>query len=410
MDNYEHLPGGIELLSDILASAPRVKLLVTSRERLNVQEEWALPIQGLPFPPHEANGDLCDYSAIQLFMESARRVQPGFALDGNRAGVIDICEAVGGMPLGIELAATWLRAMPCDQIAKQIRHDLDFLSTPLRNVPVRHRSLRAVFEHSWSLLSDAERDVLMRLSVFRGGFDAEGARQVTGASLPLLASLVDKSLIQFTTSGRYEMQELLRQFSEDKLTEANATATAQTAHFQFFLGLAEQLQTRLFKPEHMIAVDRLEMEHNNFRAALNWAYRTGEAESGLRMANALGWFWSSHAYFIEEGRDWLEKFRVASTHAPLTAHALAVAHLIELSNAVADYDCLSALHEEALSIARKVEDPWFTAWILVNLGGCLTATSHPLADRSRDFLEEALALFRSLDDIKGVYTTLSRLS
>src|SRR6185295_17493500 len=166
-------------------------------------------------------------------------VQPSFVLDGNRDAVTDICQAVDGMPLGIELAAAWLRTLPCRQIARQIRRDLDFLSTPWRDMPERHRNLRTVFDNSWRLLSEGERNVLMKLSVFRGGFDLEGAEQVAGGSLPVLAGLADKSLVRFNLSGRYEMHELLRQFAADKLREANATLETQWCHFEFYLNRAE---------------------------------------------------------------------------------------------------------------------------------------------------------------------------
>src|SRR5690606_10660665 len=153
---------------------------VTSRERLNMQQEWALPVAGLPYPVHDTHEETGKYDAVDLFAQTARRIDSGFSLVCNEDAVIGICRAVEGMPLGIELAATWLRVMPCDQITGQIRRDLDFLATPLRNIEARHRSLRTVFEHSWNLFSEAEQDVMMRLSVFRGGCDLEAAEAVAG--------------------------------------------------------------------------------------------------------------------------------------------------------------------------------------------------------------------------------------
>src|SRR5262249_8404916 len=159
--------------------------------------------------------------------------------------------------------------MACHKIADQIRRDLGFLATPLRNVPERHRNLRAVFEHSWDLLSSIERSVLMKLSVFRGGFDAEAAEQVVGAFLLVLASLADKSMVRLSASGRYEIHELLRQFAAEKLLEANETAETQRGHYLYFLGLAEKLERQLFGPLHLESLDRLEVELDNFRAALD---------------------------------------------------------------------------------------------------------------------------------------------
>jgi predicted ATPase len=176
LDNFEHLVEGTGLIADLLANAPRLKILATSRERLNLQEEWALPVEGLAFPNAGTDDEIGSYSAVQLFLQSARRVQPGFSLTENAEAVIGICQAVEGMPLALELSAAWLRVMPCPQIAGGIRQALDFLATPLRNVPERHRNLRAVFDHSWALLSEGERGVLASLSVFQGGCRLRGKR------------------------------------------------------------------------------------------------------------------------------------------------------------------------------------------------------------------------------------------
>src|SRR5262249_47258582 len=144
-------------------------MLVTSRERLNLQEEWILPVEGMSYPAREVANDEA-YGALELFEQSARRTSPDFSCAANRAPAIKICKLVEGLPLGIELAATWVRMMPCQQIAGQIEHDLDFLATTLRNVPERHRSIRVLFEGSWEVLSGPERDVLMGLSAFRSSF------------------------------------------------------------------------------------------------------------------------------------------------------------------------------------------------------------------------------------------------
>ncbi len=394
MDNYEHLLGGVTLLAEILANVPRLKLLVTSRERLNMQEEWILPVEGLPFS-----------AAVELFAQTARRLQPGFSLDANQAGVADICRTVEGLPLGIELAASWLRTMPCQQIAEQIKRDLDFLATPLRNVPERHRSLRAVFEHSWGLLSEIERSVLMKLSVFRGGIDAEAAEQIVCASLALLAGLVDKSLVRLNAAGRYEMHELLRQFAADKLTESDETAETQRRHFQFFLGLAEQLDRWFFGPQHLVWMDRIETEHDNFRAALDWASQVGDAESGLRLAGALGWFWNRRTYW-NEGHEWLGIFLAAGRNTSPEIRAKALHHALVIDMEFHDNRDISALLGEALILAREVEDQRTRAWLLSSVG----FVGDPDFTDCERYLEQALALFRELEDHWGICQTLSRLA
>jgi tetratricopeptide (TPR) repeat protein len=320
-------------------------------------------------------------------------VQPAFSLDGNQSAVTDICQAVEGMPLGIELAATWLRAMPCQQIAGQIRRDLDFLTTPLRNVPERHRSLRAVFEHSWGLLSQVERDALMKLSVFRGGCDIEAAEQVAGASLWVLASLVDKSLVRINPSGRYEMHELLRQFAADKLLECNLAAETRHRHLRFFIGLAERLDLRVFGEQHVLSLDRLEIEKDNFRAVLDWALQVGKSEEGLQLAGGLGWFWYFRGYGIE-GRDWLEKFQVGLESVSLSTKASALFHTFNLSGARGR---LPELCEEALSLIQELGDQSVTAYLLTALGFW-----SPRRKERFDYLKEALALFKKQEDTWGI--------
>jgi predicted ATPase/DNA-binding SARP family transcriptional activator len=224
LDNFEHLPEGAELISEILATSPGVKVLVTSREALHIQEEWFQPVWGMAFPRNAAEwpeGITPEgYSAVELFVQCARRARPGFSLNEEASCVVRICQLVEGMPLGIELAAAWIRALSCQTIAQELEQSLDLLTTTWYNLPPHHRSMRAVFDRSWKLLSAAERDVLKRLSVFRDEFRAEEAANVAGASLPQLARLIEKSLLQYTPPGRYRMHELLRQFCAEKLHTA----------------------------------------------------------------------------------------------------------------------------------------------------------------------------------------------
>ncbi|TLN07953.1 hypothetical protein FDZ74_12440, partial [bacterium] len=218
MDNFEHLMDGAPLLTDLLQHAPGVKILVTSRERLNLDGEWVIEVSGLSYPWDEKEKELEQYSAVQLFLSSARRVTSTFTLTAaDRPFLVRICNRLEGMPLGLELAASWVRALSCREIAEEIERDLDFLTSPRRDVPESHRSLRAVFERSWGLLDDDERGLLRRISVFRGGFSREAAAAVAGASASMLARLVDHSLLRRAASGRFEIHELLRQYTAQKL-------------------------------------------------------------------------------------------------------------------------------------------------------------------------------------------------
>ncbi|MFN8376606.1 MAG: AAA family ATPase [Anaerolineae bacterium] len=220
LDNLEHLLEGVTLLSDMLAAAPRIRILATSRERLNLREEWVLEVKGLQFPPTDAELNLEPYSAIHLFLQHTRRANVNFTLtDAQKPAVIRICRLIGGMPLAIELSATWVKVLSCEQIAHEIERSLDILETGARNIEPRHRSMRAVLDQSWHLLSHAERDTCRRLSVFRGSFSREAAEYVAGTSLRVLTALLDKSLLRLSENGRYDLQELVRQYAEEELAE-----------------------------------------------------------------------------------------------------------------------------------------------------------------------------------------------
>ncbi|HET8630434.1 MAG TPA: BTAD domain-containing putative transcriptional regulator [Thermomicrobiales bacterium] len=237
LDNFEHLLDGASLVAAILARAPDVKVLVTSRERLALGEEWVFPVEGLAVPGEDEAGAPDDYDAVRLFVERARKVQAGFALGAaERPAVARICRLVGGMPLAIELAAAWAAALPCAEIAREIEAGLDVLATPRRDVPERHRTVRAVFDHSWALLTEHQRDVFAALSAFRGGFERPAAEAAAGASLFTLAALVGKSFLCLTPAGRYEVHELLRQYGATQLgASAAGWRLAHDRHCDYYL-------------------------------------------------------------------------------------------------------------------------------------------------------------------------------
>jgi len=216
IDNLEHLLAGVDLLIEILTVAPRVKLLVTSRERLGLQWEWILEVRGLEYPDSEQIPQAEDFSAVQLFVQTALRLDAHFTITADQVQVIRICRLLEGSPLGIELAAAWVRVLPCAEIAQQLERNLDLLASTSADRPERQRSLRAAFEYSWNLLSLNERKACKKLAVFQGSFRHEAAEKVAGAPLTVLFALVDKSLLRRSTSGRFEMHGLLRQYISDK--------------------------------------------------------------------------------------------------------------------------------------------------------------------------------------------------
>ena len=220
LDNIEHLLDGIRLLTEILKSSSQTKLLVTSRERMNLLSEWVFEIQGLPVPPNGQVEQFERFSSVGLFLQGARRVQAGFDLHAEeRPWVARICQVMDGMPLGIELASAWVGLLTCEEIAREIERNLDFLTISMLDLPERHRSLRASLDHSWKLLNAEEKVILSRLSVFRGSFRRAAAEEICGASLTVLASLKSKSLLRRADRDRYNLHELIHQYTVLRLAE-----------------------------------------------------------------------------------------------------------------------------------------------------------------------------------------------
>jgi predicted ATPase/transcriptional regulator with XRE-family HTH domain len=284
LDNLEHLPGAGQLLSDLLQNAPGLRLLATSRGRLNLHGEWVFEVQGLPVPPVDPHDELETYSSVALFLQSARRVVPGFLLaECNRADVVRICQLLDGMPLGIELAATWIRILSCGEIAHEIEHNLDFPTASAAGVPERHQSLRAAFDHSWNLLSAEEQRVMRQLSVFRGGFRRGAADQVAGASLSLLSALVDKSLLRRTGAGRYGMHQLIEQYVMAHL-EANPEECGAThdRHCTYYVAMLQQHEEVLRAGIRTETMTELILEIDNLRSAWEWAVAHPAANKEVR--------------------------------------------------------------------------------------------------------------------------------
>ena len=300
LDNFEHLLEAATMVENLIHSAPHVKILVTSRERLYLLEEWLLLIGGLSV----AEG-LKD-EARQLFVRSAQRVQPAFTPEGHEEAIAAICRQVEGMPLALELAASWVRVMSCAEIAQQITRNLDLLTTSLRNLPERHRSLRSLYDQSWRLLNQSEQAVLMRLSVFWGGWALEQAAEVAGATLPILLSLVEKSLVRPAEHSRFDLHELVRQYVAEQLALNNAADLTRQSHYGAYLRLARATDGHLRGPGAVVWYKRLEVEHDNLRAAMQWALNLERYEDAAWLGVALHHFWYTRGHWYEGAR-WLEQ-------------------------------------------------------------------------------------------------------
>jgi len=303
LDNFEHLVERSGFLSEVIERAPHVEVLATSRERLNVQSEWVFDVDGLGLAE---NGNGSD-SAVLLFVERAAQVVPGFALDdAGYAQVLRICRLVDGMPLGIELAASWTSVLSCAEIADEIEASIDFLATSTRDVPERHRSLRAAIDQSWRLLTDDQRSVFSRLSVFRGGFDRGAALAVSGADLRLLSELVAKSLLRRPDFGRFELHELLRQYAAEQLRLSSLDeADARERHARHYAAMLRDKQTALIGRHMAVARDELRGDLDNLRAAAEWSVAEDDEHAALDVLEAFYLFLWMHSWF--DGAETLER-------------------------------------------------------------------------------------------------------
>ncbi|MEX0799758.1 MAG: tetratricopeptide repeat protein [Dehalococcoidia bacterium] len=300
LDNFEHLLAAADLLSDLLSAAPGAKIMVSSREALNLAEEWVVPVPGMRFPEEAGTERLEEYDAVRLFVERARRVKRDYSPEGDWGEIARVCQLVRGMPLGVELAAAWVKVLPARDIVAEIERSLDFLATSTRNVPERHRSMRAVFDESWRLLSDDERDVFKRLSVMRGPFGREAAASVAGATLTLLSELVDKSLLRPLPDGRYEVHELLRQYAYEKLEESpDDVAAARDRHCEHYAGFLESLTGDVYGRRQLEASAAVEAEMENVRAAWQWAVDQAKAVELGKAVRALTQCWQFKARYAE---------------------------------------------------------------------------------------------------------------
>jgi predicted ATPase/transcriptional regulator with XRE-family HTH domain len=302
LDNLEHVLHVTALLAAVLREAPGVQLLVTSRERLRVHGEQVFELRGLATPPDDSRAAIDQSDAVLLFLERARHSLPDFALTPhNRAAVAAICRLVDGMPLGIELAAAWVRALSPDEIAAEIARGLDFLALSDRDVDARHRSMRAVIDHSWVLLGPQEQRVLAQLAICRGGCTREAAEVVAGATLPVLAGLLDKSLLRRSASGRYEMHELVRQYVAERLAEdPSALARTRAQHCAYYSRWLTGRSSQVVSAQQDTVAAEIAVEIDNIRAA--WQYGVEQRDIGVLQQMADGgmlWFYELRGWYHE---------------------------------------------------------------------------------------------------------------
>jgi predicted ATPase/DNA-binding SARP family transcriptional activator/Tfp pilus assembly protein PilF len=412
LDSFEHLRDGSDLLSKLLVQAPGLQLVVTSRERLDVEGEWLLELDGLSYPsPETPESAMRAYSAAQLFLSSARRADATFDVaKGDAAAVGRICSLVGGMPLAIELAAAWVRVISCAEIVQELEQGLAILSTARGGAAGRHGSLRSVFDQSWQLLNAEEQRAFRSLSVFAGGFEREAAEQVAGVTLPLLSLLVDKTLVRWDHRRRYDMHELIAEYAHEKLRESGDENAIRERHAGYMLQLAERAEPELRGPHQKSWLDRLDADRDNLRQALDWALRSErdqDLELGLRMVSALGGFWWMRG--MREGRDWLAALLARPRAARRTlgrARALALAGDLAIEHA-GDNARARRMYEESLSLSRELEDGQSIATSLLGMGAVARASGDMAGARA--LLVQSLTIWQELDEKWGIAWALHDL-
>lgn len=300
-DNMEHLLDGGSLLGEILQQTQHVKMLLTSREQLRLQWEWLFEVQGLPIP-ETADSNLENNSAVMLFAQHARQTSQNFSLEKEDTdAIVRICKLVGGLPLAIELAASWSRVLSCHEIALELEQNLDFLETKKVDVPQRHRSIKTVFDHSWTLLTDEERTLLMRLSVFQGGFTREAAVVAMGASLAMLSSLVDKSLLRHrNTPDRYDLHELIRQYAFARLQadrkQETFTSEKYAAYYADWIAALEAPFKSAQQPQ---TSQLIRTETPNWLSSWHWSVEHQRLDLLRKMIPCLNWYFEVHGFYDE---------------------------------------------------------------------------------------------------------------
>jgi predicted ATPase/DNA-binding CsgD family transcriptional regulator len=406
LDNFEHLLDGLDIVSDILAANSSLKVLITSREALNLQEEWLRQISGLSYPHHEDGNSLESYSAVQLFLDRARRIVGHLDLARDASSIIEICQLVEGMPLAIELAVGWLKTLQASDIAQEIRRNMDILASRSRNLPERHRNIRSVFNHSWHLLSENERAVFRKLSVFRGGFTREAAETVAVASLHSLAALLDKSLLRLNPAGRYELHELLRQYSVEQL-DAAERSTVEAAYIAYYFALLKDLTPEIKSHQQISALNTIAADFENIRNAwqlaieaknfviLNQGVESLEFYGDMRgrYHELISMFQTALGQFPTEPspKETLSRYRIQAR----------LARLILLGNIPVALDLRSYI-DEALEAARKRGDQAEIAYCLL-VAGIISIWSagdeRPYMNRTAEsFFQECYAIYSALED------------
>lgn len=402
LDNCEHLLGACaELATSLLTNCPKLKILATTREVLNVTGEATYQVSSLSMPEYDDTSfeKLTDYESIRLFNERATLALSTFALTKDNAQtVIDICRKVDGIPLAIELAAARVNILQVEEILNQLNDSFALLTSDSRASSERHQTLQASMDWDWGLLDTAEQVFLQQLSVFAGGWTLEAAQAVCDDDvLGLTDSLVKKSLVMVNQESgsktRYRFHEIIRQYVREKLIELSEEENIRTRHLKYFLRFSEQAELALKGPAQIEWYARVTDERDNIRSALKWADKT-DAEAGLFISGRLWRFWED--FDLREGEGWLRKFLAKSESHHLHARAKALYAYGIILYLTMQYDLLGKIAEECLAIYRAIGDPYG------EIDGLIVSSRFYFAKndttQTMELMQQALVLAESLGD------------
>ena len=407
-DNFEHLLTAAGMLAELLAAAPGVKVLATSRSPLRLAAEREYPIAPLELPPEAGAPDpdaLAQNESVALFTQRAQAVQPEFVVTSdNAASVVAICAALDGLPLALELAAARMKLLAPEGLLERLRDRLDLLTARARDVPERQRTIRAAIDWSYDLVDPEERELFARLSVFPGDFSIEAGEAICAADLQTLEVLVDSSLVQPAGAGRFRMLEVVRQRAHERLAEAGEVEAVHGRHLEFFVELAEQLRPSLRGAGAEASFAILEREHESIRAALSFARDSGRFDLQLRLARAINRFWAMHGY-LTEGRGWLEEALGSPGVQPSLVRAQALAGAGAIAWRQGDLEAADAYASEAVDLYRELGEEGELVGPLSVLG--VVASNQGDHERARIVHEEAAGLARKAGDGFGFAMSLN---
>src|SRR6266566_3530983 len=427
LDNFEQVVTADVQLVDVLAACPQLKILVTSREVLHVHAEHEFPVPplALPDPGHLPDlAALSHYAAVALFLQRAQAVKPDFQItNANARTIAEICVRLDGLPLAIELAAARMKLFPLQGLLARLDQRLAVLTGTSRDVPTRQQTLRNTISWSYNLLDAAEQRLFRRLSVFVGGCTLEAVEAVcadasdggeAGQVLESVASLLDKSLLQQTEQEgeqpRLLMLETIREYGLEVLGASGEMEITRQAHALYYVQLSEEAEPELAGPRQAMWLERLEREHDNLRAALQWGLVPGEdghrREMTLRLCGALRRFWVVHGH-LSEGRNFLEQALVESKGVHASVQVKAFVTAANLANHQSDNDRTEALAEKSRALYQELGDTQGIALSLRLLAG--VAGRRGTLPAARMLNEEALALFRKVGDKEGAASSLHNM-